>query len=258
MILGMFVADLRQHTDFTHTGNINTDDRPYVEYAAPKNALRYTTDENQSALLHVFTPIPNNWLAKLDVETAARLQAEHDAVKLMLEGAVFRAQGDFGQAFSRLSQAQLISPKNPVVKNELVAMLNSSAQSFKTSGDLSMAAKQYQMALQLDPTDFWSLFHLVGLGMSADKPEFAKKMLDRGLEAYAESPLMIGLQGKYLFSVGERIKGVALLEKAARLHPGHLGLWKDLRMLASLSGNINIRATAEENIDRIEKFVEKK
>ena len=255
MILGMFVADLSQSPDFAGSGKLNTDDNPCIEYSAPKSALHYTTDENQAALLHIFTDIPANWLNGLSEETSVRLQAEHEAVRLTLEASVLRAQGRASESFALLSKAHEISPDNPVVKNEMVAMLNLSAQELSSKNQLEEAAQQFQIALQLDPTDFWSLYYLVGLGMSANESTFAKQVLDRAKTAYPDSPLMIGLEGKYLFSTGQKDDGVELLQKALKLQPGNLSLWKDLQMLSALAGNINLNMIARENAERIELFI---
>ncbi len=258
MILGMFVADISQKPEFAGSGKLNTDDRPCIEYSAPKSALHYTTDENQAALLHVFTAIPDTWLNKLDEQTAARLKAEHEAVRSTLEASVLRAQGKNSESFALLSKAHEISPDNPVVKNELVAMLNSSAQSCQNSGQLEEAAKQFQMALQLDPTDFWSLYNLVGLGMQAGNPEFAKQILDRAVAAYPQSPLMLGLKGKYLFGAGQQEDGIEYVQKALKIQPGNLALWKDLQMLSALVGDVSLNAHARENAERIENFINRK
>ena len=258
MILGMFVADLSQKPEFAGSGKLNTDDRPCIEYSAPKSALHYTTDENQAALLRVFTAIPEGWLAGLDDQTVVRLKAEHEAVRLTLEASVLRAQGKNSESFALLSKAHDISPENPVVKNEMVAMLNSSAQSFQNNGNPEEAAKQFQIALQLDPTDFWSLYNLVGLGMRADKPAFAKQVLDRAMAAYPRSPLMLGLEGKYLFSTGQQDSGLVMLKKAVDAQPGNLILWKDLQTISAAAEDVNLNALARKNIERIERFIQRK
>lgn len=258
MILGMFVADLSRQPGFVGSGKLNTDDRPCIEYSAPKSALHYTPDENQAALLHVFTPIPEAWLTGLSEPIAARLKTEHEAVRLTLEASVLRAQNKNSESFALLSKAHEISPANPVVKNEMTAMLNASAQSFMNEGRLTEASQQFQIALQLDPKDFWSLYHLVGLGMSAGQPAFAKQILDRALATYPESPLMLGLEGKYLFSTGQQAAGLELLCKATALQSGNLGLWKDLQMLSALAGDLNRNRQAAENIERIENFINRR
>jgi tetratricopeptide (TPR) repeat protein len=140
----------------------------------------------------------------------------------------------------------------------MVSMLNSSAQSCQNEGRLEEASNQFQIALQLDPSDFWSLYNLVGLGMRSGNPEFAQQILARAMAAYPESPLMLGLKGKYLFGEGQQDDGIALLQKALEIQPGNLALWKDLQMLSALAGDVNLNAHARENAERIENFINRK
>jgi spermidine synthase len=256
MILSMFVADLSQHPEFASSGILNTDDKPYIEYSAPKSCLRYTTDENQSALLHIFTDIPEEWLSGMSPEDASRLKHEHQAVKLMLEGAVYRSKGQITKAYAKLAEAHELSPSNPVVINEMVAMLYASATALQNRGQIQAAAQQFKTALELDPNDFWSLFNMVIINMSMNQPQTAEALLQHALELYPESPLMIGLHGKYLFSQGNQTAGLEKMEKATDMHPGNIGLWNDLNMMASLSGNIELQQTAQQNIERIQRYVD--
>jgi tetratricopeptide (TPR) repeat protein len=255
MILGMFVADLSQKPEFATSGKLNTDDNAYIEYSVPKNALHYTTDANQSALLNIFTDLPKEWLAGTDPETAARMKAEHEAIRLMLEGAVYRAQGKLNEAYDLLERAHKLSPNNPVIRNEIVSMLYPSAIELQNRGQLMPAMQQFQTALSLDPNDFWSLFNMIILNMSTGQTAAAEKTLAHALEIYPESPLMIGLHGKVLFSQGKTAEGLALTKQAAEMHPGHLGLWKDLQMMSSLAGNVDLTEEANRNIVRIEKYI---
>lgn len=258
MLLGMFVADLSRQPEFATSGILNTDDRPYVEYAAPRSALQYTTDANQSALLHVFTPIPQEWLDGLEPEAAARLQAEHGAVRLMLESGVLRAQQNMEEAYARLLKAHEIAPENPVVKNELVAMMEGSAAALRAAGQRDESAKQYQIILKLDPDHFWAMHNLIDLGMIAGRNDFAQKVLDRALAVYPDSPLMLAQKGKFLYSSGQKIEGLALLQQAAEKHPDHLGMWQDLANLSALDGSIAANQLAHANITRIERFIGKR
>lgn len=257
MLLGMFVADLSQNQDFIGDGPIHTDELPLIEFSVPKNALHYTTDANQSALLHVFTPIPEDWLEGLDAVTAGRLRDEHEAVKLMLEASVLRAQGNMDESYARLIKAHEIAPDNPVVKNELVAMMEGSAAALRATGQRDDAAKQYQVILKLDPNHFWALHNLIELGMIADQTEFAEKVLTRAQAAYPESPLILALKGKYMYSKGAKAEGIALLEQAAQRHPDYLGIWQDIANLSALDGNITANQRAIRNIKRIERYIGK-
>ena len=82
-------------------------------------------------------------------------------------------------------------------------------------------------------------------------------MLERALAAYPESPWMLAQQGKFLYSTGQKLEGLAQIEKAARMHPDHLGIWRDLANLSALDGNITANQLAHENIQRIERFIGK-
>ncbi len=255
IILAMFVADLRARPDFTGTGEINTDDRPHIEFSVPKNALRYTTDANQTALLHVFTPIPSEWTESLEEDAAQKLTEEHAAVKLMLEAGVLRGQGQMDESFRRLMRAREIAPDNPVVRNEIVAMFEMSAGALRAAGLHDEAAKQFQTILRLQPTHFWALHNLVELGMLANETAFAQQVLERALATYPDSPLMHGLHGKFLFSQGQRLEGLAQLAKATDMHPDYLPLWRDLQNLSALDGNLNLNQRAQQNIARLNRFI---
>ena len=254
MILGMFVADLRSHKDFSGNGPLNTDEFPYIEFSVPKNALRYTTDANQTALLQVFTPIPSDWLTALPPETVERLQSEHEAVRLMLESGVLRSRGLHEDSYNTLLQAYQIARENPVVINEVIAMLETYALALRKDGHRDEAAKRYQVILELDNRNFWALFNLVELGMIAGHVDFAKRMLDRARAIYPQSPLIDGLYGKFLFTNNDQGKGLEIIEAAAKRHPNHLPLWDDLEMLSELAGNPKLQRLARQNLDRITNF----
>jgi tetratricopeptide (TPR) repeat protein len=135
---------------------------------------------------------------------------------MMLEAALLRVKGDTDGAFKLLAEALEISPNNPVVRNELVSMLTSSAQTLRRAGQLDEAAQQYQTALQLDGNDFWSLYYLVELGMRAGQTEFAGQVLSHALSVYPDSPLMLSHQAKYVFSAGDQKAGFDIMREALR------------------------------------------
>lgn len=256
MILGMFVADLSEHPEFIGTGSLNTDEFPIIEFSTPKSQLRYTTDENQAALLSCFTPIPAAWLEALDDDVTLRVEQEHEAVRLMLEAGVIRSRGDVEQAFPLLSKALDISPENPVVRNEMAALLVVSAKNLRQSGEQEEAARQFQSALRLSPDNFWSLYYLVELGMQAGHVDFAGQVLEYATERYPDSPLMIGLRGKYLFTRGEKQPAMELMKKAVHLQPGSRLLWDDFLKLATLVGDPILVAFAEQNLTRLNDYID--
>lgn len=255
MILGMFVADLSVNSNFVTSGPVNNDNLPIIEFSTPKSVLRYVTDENQKALLDNFTPIPATWLEGLEPETAERLNKEHEAVRLMLEASVARAKGRSEDAFILLAKANEIAPENPVVKNELVAMLSVSGQSLMKSGNFEDAIQQFQLAINLDPRDFWSIYNLVVLAMQAEQYEMATDLLEHAERIYPGAPLVMGLRGKYQFTMGEQKEGLYTLMLAVKIQPGNLGLWADMNNLANIAGDIVISTYAQQNIDRIQAYL---
>ncbi len=237
MILGMFVADLRQQKAFAGVGALNTDDKPHIEFNVPRSAMRYTTDANQQGLLECFTELPEEWLAALTPAMAERLRREHEAVRLILEAGVLRTQNQVEEAFKKLADAHEISPNNPVVINEMVSMLVNSAATLRGQGLLADAAEQFQTALQLQPDEFWALYNLVELGMQAGEVAAAEAWMARALERYPDSPLMKGLKSKFLLSQGTVQEALSLAQTAAEEHPGNMGLWKSLYQMATAAND---------------------
>lgn len=258
MLLGMFVADLSQHPEFAGSGRLNTDEHPVIEYSTPRSALHYTTEANQAALLSAFTPIPEAWLEGLDDATAEKLKREHEAVRLMLQAAVLRARDETEPAFKLLDEALATSPSNPVVINEMVSVLVSSAQNLRENGEHEAAFDQFRAALALDPYDFWSLYYLVDLTMQAGDVELAGRILQRAMDRYPESPLMMGMNGKYIFTKGDRVQGLELAGRAALLHPGSRRLWLDLGMMAKLADDKPWYDRAQGELARLNAYIEGK
>ncbi|OGV46565.1 MAG: hypothetical protein A2X46_06420 [Lentisphaerae bacterium GWF2_57_35] len=255
MILGMFVADLSKNPGFSQEGHLNTDNHPYVEFSAPRSSVQYTTEANQQALLECFTPIPSNWLAAMDSNTAVRLQREHEAVRLTLESGMLRAQNRIEDAFVKMTQAHNISPNNPVVINEMVAMLLNSASVLRGQGQLTDAVEQFQTALQLQPDEFWALYNLIELSMQAGQLPVGQTLLQQALVRYPDSPLMKGLQGKFLFTLGEKQQGLDCVHQAALAHPSNRGLWLTVQQLATALGDYTRVSEARKHLRQLEAFL---
>jgi len=130
-----------------------------------------------------------------------------------------------------------------------------SAKSLQRAGEHQEAVIQFQTALRLDERDFWSMYHMIELGMMAGQTDFASNVLDHALSIYPESPLMLGLKGKFLFSTGQQSEGLSYMIRATEGQPGSLKLWSDLRLLAGLAGQINLAKRADDEIARINRFI---
>lgn len=195
-IMAMFVARMDEFPRMSIEGRLNTDRHPFIEFSAPKSALRYTPDSNQRVLLEAMTPVPEEWLTDFTEEQKDVVRKNHDALELVLRANIERADGRGGESFQLLLQAARMAPESPVIRNELVAALLVSANQMRSAGHLQQAALQYQMALQHDPTAFGALFHLFHLYMMAGQEEEGMRLLDFAQNVRPDSPTFTLLRGK--------------------------------------------------------------
>ena len=236
MILGMFVADMSKGAGFVGPGPLNTDDRPVIEFSTPKNAIRYTVDRNQEILLENFTDVPDSILSGLDETERELVKKQHAALRLVLQANIRRADGKDQEAYQLLSEASGLASDNPVIRNELTAALLASALNALNTGQLETASYQFQIALQFNEKDFWSLFHLVVLSMRANNSGFAEQLLSRALAAYPDSPVMLALRGKYCFATGKWDEAVKDFGKALELAPEMPQILDDFSVVAAGMG----------------------
>jgi spermidine synthase len=249
-VFDMFVGDMRQ-TKLPSFAELNTDGHPVIEFSAPKNTLRYMPDTNQRILLACLTDIPGGWIAGMSSERAQRVKSCHEALKLTLSSSVCRADGENEKAFGLLTQAIGMAPQSPVVRNEFVAFLTSSAQNLLEAGELPEASMQYQVILNYSPSEFWPLYHMVNLAMRARDPKVAALFLERGLRYYPESPLMIALRGKYRGTMGDVRGACDDLRTAIERLPEKVELWEDYAIFLKAAGDEEEAKRAEEEARRL-------
>ena len=253
LILGMFVADLSKSDALFGKGALNTDAHPYVEFSAPKNALRYTSNDNMELLLQNFTALPQSFLEGLDEAAAKTVLDEHEGLKVALEANARKTAGENQVAYDLLEKASALAPLNPVIRDDFTRLLRSSAETLQGMGNLQDAAYQYQLVLRLNQDDFWSLHRLIVLAMQAGNQEFAGQLIDRAMTFYPESPLFMALKGKYVGTVrGDWTSAVEWLRKATDLAPWKADLWRDYAVVAKEAGDMLTMQMAIQEVQRIE------
>lgn len=245
-ILGMFVADLRHAPGLTAPGAINTDDRPIVEYSAPKSALRYTTFGTCRALLDNFTPLPEFLLAGLDEAQRRKAEEEHEGLRLALAANLEREAGRTEKSFELLTQAVRTAPGNPVIRSELISLLLPSADGLRSQGDLGAALQQYLAVLQLRDREFWALFNAVNLAMPLGQQQLAADCLQRSSAWYPRSGLVRAQLGKFLATQGRCDEALNQVREAARLAPRQAPVWDDYASVARAckASDESLRASA--------------
>lgn len=252
-ILGMFVADMTDLKDMLSAGPLNTDDRPIVEYSAPKSALHYTPDINMQVLLEMLTPLPDSLVASLNTEARAAVDREREALQCILQANRLSSAGRVQEGAALLQKAYELAPLNPVVRNDLVLMHTGFGQSLLGAGRAGPAAEHFQQALMIQPNDFWALYHMVHLAMQAGQPQFAQNLIHHALGQYPESDVFYALNGKYEFTAGNAARAGLSYEKALSLAPEKAEYWEDYAAVAQAAGNVKLADEAREHAARLRK-----
>ena len=252
-VLGMFVADLRRTNSLFGAGPLNTDDRPAVEFSAPRNALRFTPVENQCLLLANFSSVPDEFLEGLNAEQRTLVEKNGRALKTMLEGNFLYAKGDASNAFKLLRESLELAPENPVIRESLMTVVLASADNLREAGELEEAVYQYEMALKLRPSEFFALFHLVDLYMKTGQPDRAGQTIETALAVYPGSAIFLGLKGRYVAATQQDFATAAdFLRQAVIKAPWKPELWNDYAWFASESGDELTAVAAAREAEQLE------
>lgn len=249
-ILGMFVADLRHSDGLTGGQRLNSDDHPVVEFSAPKSALNYTTFGTSRILLENFTALPAAFLVDLTPADRTLLEGEHEGLRLTLQAQTRRAAGDEQGTYEVLAQAIRIAPHNPIIANELISVLTPSAEAAAAAGDVEEASRTYQTILQLRPNDFWSLVRMVNLAMQNGNVQAGQTFAQQALQAYPDSPIIVGLYAKLQFTLGYRDEALLAMQESARRMPWYPPLVEDYLLLARAANRPDLMAEAEQLLVR--------
>ncbi len=237
-ILEMLVRETMDGARFIEPGMRNTDDRPVIEFSAPRSALDYQPDANQRVLLALFQQAPEySWMG-LTEELITQVQRGREAMRHVLQANIIRASGDLQGNIDLIMKAHQEAPGNPVIRNELAASLASVAGLFLQRGELQKAAVQFEVALRVQPGDFWPLYHLTHLAMSAGQREAAEAMLQQGLIAYPDAPLWIALRGKIAGEGGDAAAACRDLRVALEALPRNPELWEQYAHYLDKAGEV--------------------
>jgi len=245
-ILGMFVADLRGNVALTGDGELNSDRFPRIEYSAPRSALHSTIDQNQEVLLDLYSELPADALDELSEGEAQEAKRNQRALKLALQANVHRGRGDYRLNIEGLIEAVKLSPGNAIIRNDLVNSLELSAKYHEAAQRVDQAVAQYDLVLKYEPLSFTSLSKSVHYLMQRGQSEKAKTYLDRGLEAYPDSPLFIFLRGKYKATTGDMKGGLEDMEAAIEILPRFVVFWEDYAKILSFAGRPDAAKDAQD------------
>jgi spermidine synthase len=226
-LLDMLVLEIGPGLAVVDDGPVNTDDRPIIEFSAPRSALEYRADENQQVLLNYFGEIPAAHLAGLAPEAAETVRRGHEALRSLLRANLLRSAGDLDGCVKLLAEAARQVPSNVVIRTELVESLLLLAAGAQAEGNLRRAMEWNQAVLRVDPKNFWALQSVVWLAQTDHQPELAGEYLQRALEAYPGAALLLALRGRQLAAAGQPAAACEDFRAALQVLPRRADFWND-------------------------------
>ena len=226
---------------------LNTDNRPYVEFSAPKSTFHYTPHENQAVLLKHYSPIPESLISSLSAEQKELVNNSHQAMKMTLEANIeqdriterFTGKCKDLPRITRMHQKAMdMSPLNPVIANELCDNMFTLAESSRLQNNLEDAFLGYNAILKHKKTEFWPIFWLFNICFEKGDFNNAEYVLSYGLEKHPNSPLLIAQKGKFLVTQGKVDQGIICLEEAVSMIPSYTPLQNDLQQAINIRNGI--------------------
>jgi len=236
-ILGTLVVQTEDAHRLAGPGPVNTDERPLIEFSAPRSALNYTADENQKILAGIFAPLPPSLLSSLDPHARNEARNMRKALRLVLAAGMARAtDGPPKVAEGLLEQAAAAEPGSPLVRGDLVAMKVALAFRALAAGQPDAASLKLREALAAAPSAFMPLYYLALHAMSKNDLEQAGEYLFRGLSAYPDSPLLLAVRARLCARRGDLAGACRDIEAALEQLPRRVALWDDYAVCLSAIG----------------------
>ena len=244
MLLSMFVARLSDKNKIWDAGDLNTDNRPHIEFSAPKSTFHYTPAQNQAVLLKHYSSIPNELIEQLTLKQREDVLMAHKAMKILLEANIEQSKASdkitqlpseevLYSVTRKLESAVNLSPNNPVIINEYCANMIIIADSQKNKGNLDQAFLSYNEILKYKPKEFWPIFHILDICMKNKEVKNVAYVLDHGLDHYPDSPLFLAKKGLFIAGVlpNQIDQAKSLFNKAIDALPNYQPIQDDFNII---------------------------
>jgi spermidine synthase len=247
-LLDMLLLEILPGSSIVEDGPVNTDNRPIIEFSAPKSALDYRPDVNQKIWLDRFHDIPLAYLAGLTPEAVVEVQNGHAALRALLEASLLRGHGDLHGGVQLLREAAKHAPASPIVRNELSQSLILLAAEAKTPAEALEICRE---AVRVDPTDFWAIYNLVVRADAVKESALADEHLRRGLELYPDAALLLALRGKRAGLAGDNAAALRDYETVLQKLPRCADFWRDYAYFLKRAGRTADADAAAERVRQL-------
>jgi spermidine synthase len=196
----------------------NTDDRPYLEFAAPKLLYADPMPELFGALHAaaagaelVMTDAPEGLPARIPRWRRARA-AESEARLALRDG-----EGD--AALRLLEEAHALLPTAPSIRRTLAGALNQRGSALARRGQAAAAAESFARGIEVDPAVAASYTNLARMYLDGGGVETALELTAEGLRALPDSPELHAMRAQALLRAQSHPEARAEAQRALELDP---------------------------------------
>ena len=218
-LLGYFQMDEDSVASYASGGSVNTDDAPRLEFSAPRNMYRRTTESNLESMKPYQSSLVPLLKNTSDPEVVRRLENNYRAKSDIIDGVVLNGRGQAVEAVDAWESALKQDPDNLSLRRQLADTYMSIGNWHNANKEFEEALTYYQRVVELQPPNASAYIYLGQISESLGRKDDAVKFL--GMAAQLK-PADAGLRydiAKGLMATGAFQSALAYLTEAIRLNP---------------------------------------
>lgn len=218
-ILSFFLMDEDSSARFVRSAPINTDDKPIIEYTAPKNMYLNSTGSNWDSMSGYRTSLLTIKPELKGTPAGEQIQKDYEAREKYIAGIVSLAQGDWNKAIQTWEQAWNISPDNGSIKWGLADAYESAGERYFTQSYFKEAADMYDYAARVlpDKSTIWS--NLGDLADAVGEPLKAIDLYEKALTMDQRNPFLMHKIARLYREQGNFPKAIEYMDRAIEVEP---------------------------------------
>lgn len=206
-LLGYFQMDEDAVARYASGSRINTDDRPQLEFSAPRNMYRRTSEDNLAGM----KPFQSN-IAPLvknipDQKIVDQLKKNYDAKAFIIDGVIAEGRGESAEAMNSWELALERDPDNKSLRSTLADTYLSIGKWYYERDDWQQSFTYYRRVVELQPPNAQAYIYLGTISNSLGRKDEALKYFETALQL---KPTDAGIH----YEIGHAFLGIFELEKA--------------------------------------------
>lgn len=240
-ILSFLLMDEHSVTLYAGEAPINTDDKPIIEYTAPKNMYLNTVGTNWDSMKGFRTSALALLPELKGTPTGDKIQKDFEAREKYLQGTVNSEQAWWYRANPRwtevsgnteprwlkseslqpMVEAWNLSPANGSILQGLANIYESAGEYFFTQNYFTDALDQYELALKVLPDKPSVWINLGDLSDTAGEPQRAILLYERALQLDERNPFLLYKLARLYRDQGNYTTSMQLLDRALEIYPDY-------------------------------------